>query len=263
MNFKAFIRGLRGLGAKPSGSGPAGQLVAGTVRVNPQDEQKYVWIPPGTFMMGCSPGDSEGDDGEKPSHQVTITKGFWLGQTPVTVGAYERLARATGRQMPKAPYYNMSWAQKNMPIVNVNWDDAQAYCGWTGGRLPTEAEWEYAARGGSTEARYGDLDEIAWYSANSGDQTHDVAQKRANSLGLYDTLGNVWEWVGDWCDEDYFQSSPSQDPTGPTSGQHRVLRGGSLVNDPRQVRVSVRHRAPPRHTYDTYGFRCVREADSP
>jgi len=150
-----------------------------------------------------------------------------------------------------------------MPIVNVIWDDAQAYCGWIGGRLPTEAEWEYAARGGSTEARYGNLDEIAWYSANSGRQTQDVAQKRANGFGLYDMLGNGWEWVNDWYDPSYYQHSPLQDPQGPSSGQDRVLRGGSWVSLPRTVRVSVRNIFNPaiRDAYD--GFRCGGEVFGP
>jgi formylglycine-generating enzyme required for sulfatase activity len=237
----------------------------GEVRENSKDGLKYSWIPPGTFMMGCSPGDSECHDREKPAHQVTITRAFWIGQTPVTVGAYKRFAGTTGRQMPPAPDFNNSWANENMPIVNVAWDDAQAYCGWMGGRLPTEAEWEYAARGGSTEARYGPIDEIAWYSQNSGGQTHDVAQKRANRFGLYDVLGNVWEWVSDWYDQNYYQSSPSQDPTGSASGQFRVLRGGSWVNDndPRVVRVSYRNRLHPVDWDNAVGFRCGGEVFAP
>jgi formylglycine-generating enzyme required for sulfatase activity len=234
-----------------------------TVRENPKDGLKYVWIPPSTFMMGCSPGDSECGDDEKPAHQVTITRGFWIGQTPVTVGAYKRFAGATGREMPPAPNFNKGWANENMPIVNVTWDDAQSYCGWTGGRLPTEAEWEYAARGGSTEARYGPLDEVAWYSGNSGGQTHDVAQKRANGFGLYDMLGNVWQWVSDWYDANYYQSGPAQDPQGPASGQMRVLRGGSWVVAPNFVRVSSRVRLNPAFRHYLVGFRCGGEVGNP
>jgi formylglycine-generating enzyme required for sulfatase activity len=88
--------------------------------------------------------------------------------------------------MPLAPDFNFGWANTNMPIVNVSWNDSQAYCQWSGGRLPTEAEWEYAARGGSTEARYGPLDDVAWNIQNSGNRLHNVAQKRANGFGLYD-----------------------------------------------------------------------------
>jgi formylglycine-generating enzyme required for sulfatase activity len=233
------------------------------VRENSRDRLKYVWIPPGTFMMGCSPGDNDCFPEQKPAHQVTISRGFWIGQTPVTVGAYKRFAGATGRQMPDAPGFNSGWANENMPIVNVSWDNAHDYCGWIGGRLPTEAEWEYAARGGSTEARYGPIDEVAWYDQNSGNQTRDVAQKRANGFGLYDVLGNVCQWVNDWYDGNYYQSSPSQDPQGPSSGQYRVLRGGSWVDYTVYVRVSVRFRLDPANRGLDLGFRCVGEVGSP
>jgi formylglycine-generating enzyme required for sulfatase activity len=248
---------------KPPVEVPKPVSTAGATRVNPKDGLKYVWIPPGTFMMGCSPGDTDCRDDEKPSHQVAITRGFWMGQTPVTVGAYKRFAGATGRQMPEAPNFNAGWANENMPIVNVSWDDATAYCAWAGGRLPTEAEWEYAARGGSTEARYGNLDEVGWYDQNSGNQTHDVAQKRANSFGLYDMLGNVWEWVNDWYDQNYYQSSPSQDPQGPASGQYRILRSGSWSYFPRFVRVSHRLGSDPTDGGSGVGFRCGGEVFAP
>jgi len=239
--------------------GPA----AGSVRVNPKDDLKYVWIPPGTFMMGCSPGDNECDGDEKPSHQVTISKGFWIGQTEVTVGAYKRFGAATGRQMPDALNFNSGWSNDGMPILNVTWNDAHDFCTWAGGRLPTEAEWEYAARGGSTAARYGSLDEVAWYANNSGDQAHAVAQKGANGFGLFDTLGNVWEWVNDWYDGNYYQNSPSQDPPGPTSGQARVLRGGSWSMNPGNVRVTYRVRVDPGVTSLINGFRCGGEVFAP
>jgi formylglycine-generating enzyme required for sulfatase activity len=237
-------------------SRPRSESVPTEAKVNPKDGLKYVWIPSGTFMMGCSPGDTECSDDEKPVHQVTFTKGFWMGQTQVTVGAYRRFAGSTGVQMPPAPDFNTGLNDQEMPIVDVTWDDGQAYCNWAGGRLPTEAEWEYAARAGSTEARYGPLDDVAWYSDNSGGKTHEVGKKRANGFGLYDVLGNVWEWVNDWHDEKYYQDSPAQDPTGPASGQFRVLRGGSWYNKPRDARVSGRHRTLPDLRLDNFGFRC-------
>jgi formylglycine-generating enzyme required for sulfatase activity len=238
-------------------------LAAGLVHVNPKDNLKYVWIPPGAFMMGCSPRDNECLGNEKPAHQVTITKGSWIGQTLVTVGAYKRFAEGTGRRMPDAPGFNSGWADENMPIVNATWADAQAYCGWAGGRLPTEAEWEYAARGGSREARYGPVDEVAWYDKNSGNETHDVAQKRANGFGLFDVLGNAWEWVDGWYDEHYYQSSPSQDPPGPSSGPGRVLRGGAWFNPAGVARVSARVSGGLGGSSSGISFRCEEEVSSP
>ena len=128
-------------------------------------------------------------------------------------------------------------------------------------RLLTEAEWEYAARGRSTEARYGDVDEVAWYGQNSGNQAHEVARKRANGFGLSDVLGNVSEWVNDWYDDRYYKSSPSQDPSGPASGQYRVLRGGSWINGPGGLRVSYRSNSYPAGWDSDVGFRCGRDAE--
>ena len=196
-------------------------------------------------------------------HQVTITKGFWIGQTEVTVGAFRRFAAGTGKAMPEAPSFNPGWSNEQMPIVNVSWDDAHAYCSWAGGRLPTEAEWEYAARGGSTEAQYGPPDEVGWDSNNSGQKAHEVAQKRPNGFGLYDVLGNVWEWVNDWYDQNYYQHSPSQDPSGPANGQMRILRGGSWVPNSWNNRVSFRLGLCPDVRDTNYGFRCGGEVFRP
>jgi formylglycine-generating enzyme required for sulfatase activity len=225
---------------------------AGKVRINPADGQRYVWIPPGRFEMGCSSGDGECQGDEKPRHGVIISRGFWMGQTEVTVGAYRRFTQAAVRAAPPTPDFAQN---ENHPVVIVTWDDAVAYCRWAGGRLPTEAEWEYAARAGATGPRHGDLNAIAWYRANSGGHTHEVAQKQPNGFGLYDVLGNVWEWVADWYHEKYYAAF---DPRGPPSGQFRVLRGGSWYSDPRSVRASSRAGVAPGWNVNC-GFRGVRE----
>jgi len=264
----------------------------GTARENPKDGLKYVWIPPGTFMMGCSPGDDLCGTDEKPVHQVTITKGFWLGQTEVPVGAYKRFVTATGRQMPPEPTsggraLNPGWGGAAMPIVDVTWDEAASYCTWAGGRLPTEAEWEYAARAGSTAARYGDLDEIAWYTDNSGrarldgmklakenaansymarqdengNNMHDVGLKSPNAFGLYDILGNVWEFVNDWYEK--YQPNPVQDPMGPASGTYRDRRGGMWSGYVYYVRASFRAVEEPSGRENDDGMRCAKDSDLP
>jgi len=188
-----------------------------------------------------------------------------MGRTEVTVAAYKRFASATRRGMPEEPKFldralNRAWSDEQQPMTMVTWDDAAAYCRWAGGRLPTEAQWEYAARAGTTGPTYGDLNAAAWYFDNSGGQPHAVGQKQANAFGLYDMLGNVWEWVADWYGENYYGQSPAQDPQGPSSGQYRVLRGGSLGCVAWGTRVSVRGWDVPGYRFSSDGFRCVREA---
>ena len=235
-----------------------------TVQTNPQDGLKYVWIAPGRFLMGCSPGDIDCADPEEPAHTVTLRRAYWIGQTEVTVDAYRRyVAAANAKMPPTAPKLYRGWNNRTLPMVNVVWDEANQYCTWAGGRLPTEAEWEYAARGGSPQARYGNLDDIAWTKENAQSQTHPVAGKQANGYGLFDTLGNVWEWIGDWYAPDYYQSSPAQNPKGPATGQQRVLRGGSWIVDSKLLRVSDRYSIQPDARSDYFGFRCVWEPKAP
>jgi formylglycine-generating enzyme required for sulfatase activity len=219
-------------------------LRAGATKVNEKDGLTYVWIPPGTFQMGCSPGDGECFGNEKPAHQVTISSGFWMGQTEVTQEAWQR-AMGTNPNHFKGP---------KLPVESISWDDARSYCQAVGMRLPTEAEWEYAARAGSNGSRYGEIDQIAWYRSNSGSQTHEVGQKQANAWGLRDMLGNVWEWVEDW----YAQYPPgaTTDPRGPSSGSERGLRGGSWNGDSGLARASVRS-GPNWRVGAVIGVRCA------
>jgi len=239
-------------------------VLADGLRVNPQDTLKYVWIAPGNFMIGCSPGDKDCSNPENPPHQVTLRRAYWIGQTEVTVGAYKRYVEGARAKMPPvAPKLYRGWNNDSLPIVDVTWDEANQYCAWAGGRLPTEAEWEYAARGGSPQARYGDLGAIAWSKENAGNKTHEVAAKMANGYGLYDMLGNVWEWVSDWYDPNYYQSGAAQNPSGPVTGQEKVLRGGAWIVDPKLLRVSDRYSNKPDARSDFFGFRCVWRAKTP
>jgi len=244
---------------------PAVEPKPGTVRTNPNDGQPYVWIPPGEFQMGCSPGDSECYSDENPKHTVRITRGFWLGQTEVTVGAYKRFAAQANVSLPAEPVtsstkLNPGWADLEQPMVMIAWDEAKSYCEfWAKGRLPTDAEWEYAARAGTKAARYGDLDAVAWHEGNSGNRIHRVKQKQPNLWGLYDMLGNVWEWVADWHEEKYSSASPAIDPRGPAQGKYRELRGGSWDNPPRSVHASFRNGFVPDNWYFVVGVRCAWE----
>ncbi len=214
-------------------------------KVNADDGLTYVFIPPGTFQMGCSPNDSECGNGEKPVHSVTISAGFWIGQTPVTGAAYKQI---TGTN----PSY---FRGDRIPVHVVSWNEAQTYCGRVGMRLPTEAEWEYAARGGTAQASYGPLDQIAWDGDNSGGAPHDVGLKQPNSFGLYDMLGDVQEWAADWYGP--YDGLGATDPKGPPNGQFRVVRGGSWGDDASIVRASVRRKIVPGGLGNLVGFRCA------
>ena len=217
-------------------------------------------IPGGTFQMGSK----EGGPDEKPVHTVTVSD-FYLAETEVTFEQYDHFCEATGRSKPD----DKGYGRGNRPVINVSWNDAQDYCRWlsqtTGQtyRLPTEAEWEYAAGGGASGRTKwagtnseGDLGSYAVYSSTSG--TSPVKSKRPNRLGLYDMTGNVWEWCQDWYGSDYYASSPSRDPRGPDSGAYRVLRGGSWSRLPAYARVADRNFYTPSYRYYHGGFRPAR-----
>ncbi len=214
---------------------------------------EFVWIPPGTFTMGSPKNESGRLPKEGPAHQVKLTKGFWLGRTPVTQ-----------RQWQEVMGNNPSAFQgdENRPVEQVSWRACQQFCEKVSQRtrfpirLPTEAQWEYACRGGIQRARYAeDLNAIAWYGENSAMVTHPVGQKSPNGWGLCDMLGNVWEWCHDGL-RDYTKDAVTE-PVGPTSADaYRCYRGGSWGNSAPLVRAAYRHALHQWLRSDLYGFRC-------
>jgi formylglycine-generating enzyme len=274
------------------------------VIVNAKDGLDYVLVPAGTFQMGAIDGDKDAADDERPRHAVTLDTPFRLGRTEVTVAAFRRFADATGRRTTAEldgwgwivrgndieKKEGVSWRSPGFdqgddhPVVHVSWYDAEAYCSWAGGRLPSEAEWEYAARGGVGGKRYvwGDAatplaggqahanvaDESArrafaeWTIFAGYDDGHlftaPVGARAANGFGLHDMAGNVWEWTADWYDEKRY-AAPPPTPAGPVLGVHRVLRGGAWSDDAASVRLSHRNKDGAGTRMPTTGFRCRRD----
>ena len=214
----------------------------------------------GTFQMGSTDGDSD----EKPVHSVTVSS-FSIGQTEVTQQLWYAVMgqkpTSDGTQLESGyglgdqyPAYYVSWNDIQEFLTKLNQLTGQTF------RLPTEAEWEFAARGGNSSKGYtyagsNTIDDVAWYTTNSGSKTHTVATKQANELGLYDMSGNVWEWCQDWYSSSYYSSSPSNNPTGPDTGSYRVLRGGSWFGDAAYCRVANRNYYTPTRRGDFLGFR--------
>jgi formylglycine-generating enzyme len=225
---------------------------------------KFRLIPAGEFMMG-SPEDEEYRDNDEAFHRVQITKPFYLGVCEVTQGEWEAVMGTT-------PWRGEDYAIEGVdyPATYVSWEDVQEFCRRLSARegksyrLPTEAEWEYACRAGSTTAfcfgdSYSGLGEYAWYDENtwSAGREHpsEVGLKQANGWGLHDMHGNVWEWCEDWFDEDYYEDSPIDDPTGPPAGGYRVFRGGGWDGGPWICRSAHRLRLAPAFRYLSLGFR--------
>jgi len=271
---------------------------------------EMVLIPAGSFTMGAN----DGIDDEKPPHRVTVTKPFYLGKFEITIDQFDQFVKATsyetdaergigfqgafGWNSETAEFkMNESYSWRNAgftqssdhPVVNISWNDAMAFCNWLSRkeskayRLPTEAEWEYACRAGSTTPyAYGDDPEAAIKVANVADAAFEVefpelkgiiqsddgfvytspaGSFMPNSFGLCDMHGNVWEWCADWYDAQYYATSPTNDPTGPKTGEERVYRGGGWFNCTRGFRSSSRSGGLPDNRHLTLGFRVYGSVD--
>lgn len=254
---------------------------------------EMVLIPAGKFNMGMSIGDANANDDERPVHEVILTHPFYLGRTEVTQDQWTKLMGSNpsyfqdvnfqampdeDREAKLAAFieagYTRQEAQQKLgpdvmsdvvtsqwPVETVTFEDVQGFLRKTGLRLPSEGEWEFACRAGSRDPIYGQLDQIAWTTENSEDRTHSVGTKFPNALGLYDMIGNVWEWTNDWYAADYYRAceNGATDPTGAAQNPFRVLRGGSWDHDAKNCRASFRlnhFTGDPRIT--DYGFRVAR-----
>jgi formylglycine-generating enzyme required for sulfatase activity len=230
-------------------------------------------VPPGTFNMGCSASNQIGcSSAENPVHAVTLTDALYIGRYEVTQ------AQWTARMGSNPSYFQSASAEvpaaqvPNRPVETVSWNTIQGFLSATGLRLPTEAEWEYAYRAGTTTAFHSmpglpsgsnddtEVGNIAWFTSNATSQTRPVGGKAANALGLHDMSGNVFEWVNDWYSGAYYASSPSTNPLGPKTGTSRTLRGGAWGSSSSAIRASFRTATVPSNSSGSIGFRVVRTA---
>jgi formylglycine-generating enzyme required for sulfatase activity len=233
----------------------------GTLHIDKKRPEAASWMPEMVFVQGGTfqMGSNDGEDDEKPVHTITLNS-FYIGKYEVTQKQWREVM---GSDPPELYFKGCD----QCPVENVSWDDVQEYLKKLNARsgkifrLPTEAEWEYAARGGNQSRGYtysggNNLDEVAWYDGNSGNKIHPVGQKRPNELGLYDMSGNVWERCKDWYGEDFYKTSPAIEPKGPSTGSYRVLRGGSWYLNAQYCRTSLRGYGPD-YRLDYLGCRLV------
>lgn len=251
--------------ASPPSSQPT-QPTSGPAReITGKDGAPMVLVLAGEFMMG---DDRSGQNDERPAHSVYLDA-FYIDQYEVTTARYARHFEQTNRAAPQYWATQVLLNHGNKPVVGVDWNDAVAYCSWAGKRLPTEAEWEKAARG--TDQRVypwgneapneqrGNFNHCCDFKDYGALTNVGSFEKGKSPYGVYDMAGNVWEWVADWYDANHYSKSPKQNPRGPSSGEYRVIRGGSWYNAPVNVRSALRYWDSPTLRYGNIGFRCAQD----
>ncbi len=258
--------------AAPRRSAPVPVPQVGQAWTVPGLRLKLAYVAPGSFRMGAEDGEAD----ERPVHAVRLTRGFWMGTTEVTQAQYEAVPLSGAPPAAGARPNPSSFHNPQNPVESVTWDEAVAFCAALTAReqasgrlpagleyrLPTEAEWEYAARGGSRSRglAYSGSNtalSVAWHDVNSGNAPHSVARKAPNELGLYDLSGNVWEWCLDGYDPGYYAQSPGADPVNTQAVDRRVFRGGCWGFSARFVRPSCRAAFSSGYACDGLGFRVV------
>lgn len=247
---------------------PASELVG-------KDGAPMIVVPAGTFPMGVPKGDRDGGRDEYPRHEVMLDN-YYIDIYEVTHGRYAEFVKATGHRTPVNPKYpkrtlwndNLSDSLAERPVINVDWQDADAYCRWAGKRLPTEAEWEKAARGtddrrfpwGNVEPTHKHLNFNQQWQGEKTLMPVGSYEAGKSPFGAYDMAGNVWEWVADWYDPLYYEKSPAVNPKGPDTGTYKVLRSSGWSVETPLVRLFTRVKSDPMNRNDSTGFRCAKDA---
>jgi len=271
---------MKWLALAPQTHSERGKMLALLAKTQAAKETPLAWVsvPAGEFEMGADDAQAAAD--EKPKHKVSLDA-FLIGKYEVTNAQYHTFVKATGHRSPENccdPKYNL-WkgdltlaAVEELPVINVSWDDAVAFCKWNGARLPTEAEWEMAARGtdgriypwgndppSGNRANYS-FDPVSVWDGPASLAKKDQYEFGQSPYGAFEMAGNVWEWVQDWYDENYYKSSPEKNPTGPEKGEGRVIRGASWRNTAEMLRAANRNKHVPTERRVYIGIRCAKDA---
>jgi len=255
-----------------SASGPPQEIIG-------KDGAPMVVIPEGVFPMGVPKAARDGGTDERPNHDVFVDT-FYIDKYELTNGRYLQFVTETGHRFPQHPTDQTKGLWKgnmmpesvtDLPVINVDWHDADAYCRWAGKRLPTEAEWEKAAKGPNDwRFAWGDIEPTqehanfnqTWRGEATLTQVG-IYEKGKSPYGVYDVAGNVWEWVADWYEADYYAKSPARNPQGPETGIYKALRSSGWQGETPQVRIFTRIKSLPTDRNNSTGFRCAQDVPAP